>query len=649
MATSLPRSPAVPRWDLTAYFPSLQSREFAAAQELLGADVDRMAALYDHHDVRGGPAVELTETRLDAFAAVLEATNAVLERLRLLSAYVTAFVATDARDDAAAALGSELQMQSARVRALITRFEAWVAALGADALIEHSPGARDHAYPLRKAERSAAHQMDEGQESLYAELTLTGSTAWNRLHGDVTSLLTAEIEDPDGSRRRLPVTVVRNLAADADAGLRRRAYDAELEAWESAAIPCAAALNAIKGEANAVNARRGWADPIEPVLHANSVDRSHPRRHAVGRGGLPARLAAVPAGQGPAARHRRGATADCRGGISSRRSGTLRPPPSTGTRRRPRWCESFGAYSPALAGLAHRALHEGWIDAETREGKRGGAFCMATTEGESRVLLNFGHTFDSVSTLAHELGHAYHNTTLARRTPLQRNTPMALAETASIFCETLLTQSVLAATTEPARRLAILDYDLQGSCQVVVDIHSRFLFETEVFDRRRRRTLAAHDLCELMLDAQRRSYGDGLDADHLHPYMWAVKPHYYSTHFYNWPYTFGLLFGLGLYAAYRHDPDRFRSGYDDLLGATGLSDASGLASRFGIDVGREDFWASSLAVLAQRIDQFEEVAASLPARQRVRRRSASCADRGPGACPRAWLALERSEWLGPLR
>ena len=275
--------------------------------------------------------------------------------------------------------------------------------------------------------------------------------------------------------------------------------------------------------------------------------------------------------------------------------------------------KSFGAYSPALAGLAHRALHEGWIDAETREGKRGGAFCMATTEGESRVLLNFGHTFDSVSTLAHELGHAYHNTTLALRTPLQRNTPMALAETASIFCETLLTQSVLAATTEPARRLAILDYDLQGSCQVVVDIHSRFLFETEVFDRRRRRTLAAHDLCELMLDAQRRSYGDGLDADHLHPYMWAVKPHYYSTHFYNWPYTFGLLFGLGLYAAYQHDPDRFRSGYDDLLGATGLSDASGLASRFGIDVGREDFWASSLAVLAQRIDQFEEVAASLPA------------------------------------
>jgi len=230
---------------------------------------------------------------------------------------------------------------------------------------------------------------------------------------------------------------------------------------------------------------------------------------------------------------------------------------------------------------------------------------MATVGGESRVLLNFGGTFDSVSTLAHELGHAYHNSTLAERTPLQRATPMALAETASIFCETLLTQTVLAATDEPGRRLAILGSDLQGACQVVVDIRSRFIFETELFAHRRNRTTSVKELCELMLDAQRRSYGDGLDPNRLHPYMWAVKPHYYSTHFYNWPYTFGLLFGLGLYAAYEADPERFRTGYDDLLSSTGMADAAGLAARFGIDISRQEFWASSLAVIARRIDQFE--------------------------------------------
>ncbi len=204
MTTDVVPSPPLPRWDLTAYFPSPGSREFAAAQELLGADVERMAALYDQRQVRGGPALELTEDRVNDFVEVLEATNGVLQRLRLLSAYVNGFVTTDARDDTAAALASELQAQSARVRALSTRFDAWVAALGAEGLIERSPVARDHAYPLRKAERTAAHQMDEGQESLYAELALTGSTAWNRLHGDVTALLTAEVEQPGGSVRHLP-------------------------------------------------------------------------------------------------------------------------------------------------------------------------------------------------------------------------------------------------------------------------------------------------------------------------------------------------------------------------------------------------------------------------------------------------------------
>jgi len=599
----------LPRWDMTPYFPSLQSREFAAAQERLGADVERMVALYDHHAVRGGAPLELTDERVDAFVEVLDATNDVLERLRLLSAYISAFVTTDARDDAAASLASALQMQSARVRALSTRFDAWVAALDAEALIERSPAARDHAYPLRKAQQSAAHQMDEAQESLYSELALTGATAWNRLHGDVTSLLTADVAGADGSVRTLPITVVRNLATDADPGMRRGAYRAELAAWERVAVPCAAALNSIKGEANVVNARRAWPDPIAPVLHANSVDR----------GTFDAMQAAVVASLPDWHRYLRAkahllGSAGARGGLPW---WDLFAPVGDPSVAEISWVEasgtvaaSFAAYSPALAGLARRAFDEGWIDAEAREGKRGGAFCMTTTGGESRVLLNFGNTFDSVSTLAHELGHAYHNTTLAPRTPLQRATPMALAETASIFCETLLTQSVLASTAEPARQLAILDYDLQGACQVVVDIHSRFLFETEVFDRRRHRTIAAKELCELMLEAQRRAYGDGLDGDHLHPYMWAVKPHYYSTHFYNWPYTFGLLFGLGLYAAYQADPDRFRAGYDDLLSCTGLADAAGLAARFDIDVSGEEFWTSSLAVLARRIDQFEGLTAA---------------------------------------
>ncbi len=217
------------------------------------------------------------------------------------------------------------------------------------------------------------------------------------------------------------------------------------------------------------------------------------------------------------------------------------------------------------------------------------------------MLLNFDGSWDSANTLAHELGHAYHNTTLAARTALQRRTPMALAETASIFCETLMTAASLDGTTG-AQRLARLDTDLIGSCQVVVDIDSRFRFEQQVFERRRAGTLGVPELCQLMTDAQAATYGDGLSTGH--PYMWAVKPHYYSSAFYNWPYTFGLLFGLGLYAAYQADPVGFRGGYDDLLSSTGLASAADLAARFGIDITSMAFWSSSLDVIRARIDEF---------------------------------------------
>jgi oligoendopeptidase F len=230
---------------------------------------------------------------------------------------------------------------------------------------------------------------------------------------------------------------------------------------------------------------------------------------------------------------------------------------------------------------------------------------MSIRGDESRVFANFKPGFPGVSTLAHELGHGYHNFNLAGRTMLQRSTPMTLAETASIFCETIIRHAALA-LGGPAEQMEILEATLQGSCQVVVDITSRFLFERAVFDRRRARELAVDELNQLMLDAQRETYGDGLDAHALHPYMWAVKPHYYSTGrpFYNFPYMFGLLFGLGLYARYQQDGAAFKAGYDELLAATGLADAATLAARFGIETRAPQFWRDSLAIVRADIDRF---------------------------------------------
>jgi oligoendopeptidase F len=587
---------APPRWDISDIYPGLDSREFAAARESLGSDLTRLTALYDQHDVRGGDPAVPAATDLAALDEVLTATNALLEQVRMLSAYVTALITTDARDDAASSAFSTLQAELAGVQRLTTRFEAWVSRFGADALTSGSALAADHAHPIRQAARSAEHQMAEGEESLYADLRLTGSSAWNKLHGDITSRLTATL--PDGSA--LPITVVRGMATDPDPAVRERAYRAELAAWETVAVPLAAALNAIKGEANTVNRRRGWVDSVEPALLANAVER--PALEAM-------QEAAV--ASFPDFRRFLRAKARLHGPDGALPWWDLfAPVPSAPTVS---WDDAtaaveqaFSSYSSSLAALARRAIQERWIDAEPRDGKRDGAFCMPVRGDESRVLMNFAGSVDSVQTMAHELGHAYHNTTLAHRTPLQRRTPMALAETASIFCETIMVQAGLTASSG-ARRLALLDLDLQGACQVVVDIHSRFLFERELFERRQRAALSASELCRLMTWAQQETYGDGLDGGTLHQYMWAVKPHYYSSAYYNWPYCFGLLFGIGLYAQYQADPERFRSSYDDLLSSTGLGTAAELAGRFGIDIASVDFWRSSLDVIRTRIDDYERL------------------------------------------
>jgi oligoendopeptidase F len=578
----------LPHWDVTDVFPSLHSRELTSARERLGADVVRLANLYDDHGVREIAAHGPSAEEVAAAEAVITETNAVERQYEVLRAYVASFVTTDSRNDAAQGLYSTLERDAATLRQLAARLAAWVAALGPEALAAASPLAADHAFPLVRAAARAEHQMPGAEEALYAELAVTGSSAWARLHQDVTSQLTAPVTFPGGTVTTLPMTAVRGLATSADPAVRRAAF--------------AAALNAIKGEANAVNDRRGWSDPLHASLFANAVDlrtfeamraavdvalpdfrrwlRVKARLHGHG-GGLPWWDLFAPLPVAPA-------TVSWSEGCE-------------------RVTTSFGRYSPALAAMAGRALDERWVDAEPRGGKRGGAFCMSFTGDRSLVLLNWADSFDSVQTLAHELGHAYHNTQLASLTPMQRRLPMALAETASIFCETLVVAAGLDGAAGP-ERLSLLDTDLQGAAQVVVDIHSRLLFETEVFRRRRERTLSPTELCELMTAAQREAYGDGLDDTTFHPYMWAVKPHYYGSHFYNWPYTYGLLFGLGLFAEYERDPDRFRDGYDRLLASVGLADAAELGRRFGIDVHDEAFWTASLDVLRQRMDDYGQLA-----------------------------------------
>lgn len=601
MSSATDRQSPLPRWSVHDVHESFDSRSFSDSMERAGTNVSRLETLFETHNIRSID--PRTPNAQDGVAAdeVIQAFNNTVDEQDILISYIYATVSTDSRHEQAQGLLSEMEDLDARISPLLARLADWVASLNSHALKEVSAEAREHLGPLLRLQDRAIHQMSEAEEGLYAELGTTGSSAWGRLQSDLTSQLSIDVQLPAGSAS-MPMAAVRGLATDSNVEVRKAAFEAEMRAWPQVAVACAAAMNSIKGEANTVNKRRHWKAPIDASLYSNSVS--------------PATFGAMQSAINdslPDFRRWMRVKAQLHGDNNGLSWWNLFAPLSVSPGAIS-WDEgislvkdAFASYSDRLAHLVDRSINEQWLDAEPREGKTGGAFCMSFVDDRSLVLLNWSGSVDSAQTTAHELGHAYHNTQLAHRTPLQKRLPMALAETASIFCETLVVEDGLS-RMQGDERLALLDVNLIGASQVVVDIHSRYLFETEVFARRQRRTLGVSEFNEIMLQAQADAYGDGLDLSTRHPHMWVLKPHYYGSHFYNWPYTYGLLFGLGLYAKYQSNPNHFRENYDNVLSRAGMDTAEELGQAFAIDVTDPAFWTSSLDVLRARMIDYEKLA-----------------------------------------
>lgn len=587
----------LPTWDLSRYFPSLDSDEYRT--EI--ADVKQLIA-------KQGELVDHITSATDSDPAhvvsqYLERSKDLLQRMTLIIAYVQGHLAVNSRDAQAIKSMSEARIAMIPMHQAQTRFSAWLGDQDIDAIIAGSDIAKEHEFVLRQTKVDAMHLMSDAEEALATELTLSGGSAWGQLHSQVTSQIMVTFEKTPGETVTLPMSDVRNLASDPDRDVRRRAHDAELEAWEKWQTPIAAALNGVKGEHGTLATKRGWDSVLHQSLHQNHIDEAT----------LNAMMSAA-RDAFPDIRRYWAAKARAMG-LEKLEWFDITAPVSQNPREW-QWDEGmdfikeqFGSYSEKMRDMVQLALDERWIDAGPREGKVDGAFCMSTVPGKSGILTNFTSSFDAVSTMAHELGHAYHNLCQKDSSVIwARNTPMTLAETASTFCETILRKAAIEQGSDE-EKFTILDGGLVDAGQIVVDITSRFLFEQSVFERRKDGVLTADEFNELMIAAQKETYGDAIVEESLHPYMWAVKSHYYSPAYayYNYPYMFGLLFGLGLYAKYEQDPDTFRANYDDLLASTGSADAATLVGRFGLDTRSKEFWTASLDVIRQDIDTFVDL------------------------------------------
>ncbi len=472
-----------------------------------------------------------------------------------------------------------------------------------DELIGQSDLLKAHAFLLRRLKENARHVIDPALEPTVLRMQMTGGSAWEQLRDQLDGTHMVDIT-LDGEAKSLPLSAVRGMAYSADAAVRKAAYEAELAAYPKLEIPMAACLNGIKGEALTLAELRHYDSVLDMALDGANMDRAtlHALLQAMEES-LPMfrryfRLKAKLLGYD--------------GGLKfydlfapvGKAKGDYTPEDA-----REILVRELGAFSPRMADMINRAFDERWIDMFPREGKGGGAFCSGVHPlGISYVLTNFDGNFGSVSTLAHELGHAYHNECMRDMPILMADYPMPLAETASIFNETLLAQKILEKADRDTR-IALLEQQLSDAAQVIVDIMSRYLFESEVVARRADSTLGARELCEIMLEAQKQTYGDGLDPECLHPYMWACKSHYYSTdvHFYNFPYAFGQLFAVGVYALYEQKGAAFLPDYEKLLRSAGSGMVRDVAASVGIDVADVNFWRGSLKVFADKLNELEQL------------------------------------------
>ena len=474
--------------------------------------------------------------------------------------------------------------------------------LDLDELATKSSLIKEHLFKLKRNQQNAKHMLSDKEEVLASKLQLVGSSSWGELQNKLTSNLSISVEGMEGN---YPLSAVRNMAFSADKNVRKTAYEAEIKAYKQVEDAVAMALNNIKREVNIMMPLRGYSSGLEKTLEQSRMTEAT----------LNAMIEAI---KEEAPRFRdyfrlKGMMLGHKNGIPFY---DLFAPVGKLTKEytfqeaENLVLETFRSFSEPLYELGKEAFDNRWIDVFPREGKRGGAFCAGLgNHNQSRILTNFTGSLINVQTLAHELGHAYHGRVIQNNSPLNRSYPMPLAETASIFCQTLMSKKMIEELTDPLEKLTVVEVSLHEDSQCVIDILSRFIFESSVFNTPISKPLSAKELCNMMLDAQDASYGNGLDPNYKHPYMWVCKSHYYSAglNYYNFPYAFGLLYAKGLYKQYLKDKAGFVEKYDKMLMATGLMNVEEVALTMNIDITKKEFWIESLKFIEEEIDLFESL------------------------------------------
>lgn len=585
------------KWSLKELYKSFDSEEFKS-------DLEEIDNLISNFNLWAEKVTENNNNLVEKLEEYIDYYTNIENLMSRVGAFIHLTISADTTNNIALKYSDILDDKLTNIVEADTKLDKWISSIeNLGRIIESSDKLKEHKFVLTSIVDKAKYLLSEKEENIIANMQNTGSNAWLKLKNNLISNHKVTIEE-DGEIKELPLTVVLNMAYDKDKDIRKKAYLAEIESYKKIEEGVAAALNAIKGEVLTICKLRGYESPLEQTLIDSRMDKES----------LDAMLSAMKEAM-PTFRKYLRRKAEMLGYQNGLPFYEIYAPVidkdmEFSYEEAAKFVEkNFRTFSNNLADFAKKAVENNWIDVYPREGKVGGAFCSNLHFiGESRFLLNYGNTFSDVVTMAHELGHGFHGECLKNESALNSDYPMPIAETASTFCETIIKKAAIK-EVDKEEALSILESEISDSTQVIVDIYSRFLFESWLFEKRKESALSVDEIKDLMIKAQKEAYGDGLDPEYLHPYMWTWKPHYYyvDSNFYNFPYAFGLLFAKGLYAEYLKKGNSFSKEYEKLLSITGKNNIADITKVMGIDIHNKDFWRSSLKTIEEDIERFIEL------------------------------------------
>jgi oligoendopeptidase F len=454
--------------------------------------------------------------------------------------------------------------------------------------------------------------MSREQEMLATDLNVNGLHAWGRLYDTITGRLEFELEWPEGhekagQKEKFPISQWRSLMGSRDRKVGRAAFEGGNRAWAGIETTCASALNAIAGSRFTLNKYRGIDHYLDRALFQSRITKDS----------LDAMYTAI------------WDNIDVARDIFRAKAGTMgrsgiywferEAPLDVDDSKTYSWEEgvnmvtaAFQKAYPSLADYYEGFLAKRWLESEPRPGKRPGAYCTGSEYNrEQRVYMTYNGAIGDVTTMAHEVGHAWHGHLLKDMRPLATSYPMTLAETASIFAEHILAEGIYSDDDISApQKLGMLDADLCGAATLLLDITVRFEFEKAFHEERQHGEVSVGRLKELMVETQRRVMGDALMEDGVDPYFWASKLHFYisGVTFYNFPYTFGFLLARTLFMLFKERGESFLPEYEDFLRLTGSDTVENVARRT-IDADTTDpaFWSKAITSLKEPLAQYKEL------------------------------------------